>query len=113
MHLRITLIICISKDAGAALRVAHWINLLMRKLVVGDLGAEPATDCNLTLYVVLEIIEGNHVFHAILEVMATSLHVTTDSSSARVAESRVRRCRGQHTLCLVLMLLLKWTEVVK
>ena len=74
---------------------------------------EPSTNCNLALNVVLEIIEGNHVFHAILEVMATSLHVTTDSSSARVAESRVWGCRGQHTLCLVLMLLLKWTEVVE
>ena len=74
---------------------------------------EPSSDRDLALNVVLEIIEGNHVFHAILEVMAASLHVTTYGSSARVAESRVRRCRGQHTLCLVLMLLLKWTEVVK
>ena len=74
---------------------------------------EPSTNCNLALNVVLEIIEGNHVFHAILEVMATSLHVTTYGSSARIAESRVRGRRRQHTLCLVLMLLLKWTEVVE
>ena len=50
---------------------------------------EPAADRDLTLNVVLEIIEGNNVLHAVHEVLAAFLHITTDSSSARVAESRV------------------------
>ena len=85
----------------------------MRKLVVGDLGAEPSADCNLALYVVLEIIEGYNVFHAAHVVLTTSLHITAHSSPARVAKTWVRGCSGQHALRLVLVLLFARAKVVE
>ena len=107
------MIISLSKDTGAALRVAHWVDMVMPQLIVGHLGSDPTADRILALNVVLEVVEGNDILHAVHEVLTASLHAAANGAPARVAEPRVRSCRGQHALGLVLVLLLERAKVVE